>query len=142
MQDENCIFCKIAAGKIPAKIIIQDSKSMAFLDAFPLALGHVLVIPKSHYAKIQDMEKDDSASVFETVRKVVPAVESALGVSSTTIAIHNGKEAGQEIPHLHIHIIPRKAGDGAGPVHSMFKKRPKPDEKEAGSILNSIKDSL
>src|SRR5215203_2471548 len=67
MQDPNCIFCKIIAGGIPAKIIMQNEKAMALLDAFPLAPGHTLVIPKSHYAKVQQMSEQDAMAVFEIV---------------------------------------------------------------------------
>src|ERR687896_688642 len=63
MQDPNCIFCKIIAGEIPAKVIMQNEKAMALLDAFPLAAGHSLVIPKSHYAKVQEMSEQDAMAV-------------------------------------------------------------------------------
>ena len=118
----DCIFCNIINGKIPTRKIIETEKSLAFLDAFPLAKGHTLVIPKNHYTKIQEMNKDDNVDLFETVRVITDKIERVF--SSSLVAIHNGKESGQEVPHVHIHIIPRSAEDGAGPVHSMFKKRP------------------
>jgi len=64
MQDPNCVFCKIIAGEIPAKVIMQNEKAMALLDAFPLAAGHSLVIPKSHYAKVQQMSEQDAMAMF------------------------------------------------------------------------------
>src|SRR5215217_6125888 len=67
MQDPTCVFCKIIAGEIPAKVIMQNEKAMALLDAFPLAAGHSLVIPKSHYAKVQQMSEQDAIAVFEIV---------------------------------------------------------------------------
>jgi histidine triad (HIT) family protein len=142
MQDPNCIFCKIIAGKIPAKVIMQNEKAMALLDAFPLAAGHSLVVPKSHYAKVQQMSKQDAMAVFEIVWKLVRAVETGSEVNASTIAIHNGSEAGQEVPHVHVHIVPRKRGDGAGPIHSMFKVKPKLSSQEMDSLCERIASNL
>jgi histidine triad (HIT) family protein len=142
MQDPNCVFCKIAGGKIPARVVMQNERAVALLDAFPLAAGHTLVIPKSHYAKIQDMSEQEAMAVFEITWKVAGAVESGSQVGASTIAIHNGSEAGQEIPHVHVHIVPRKRGDGAGPVHSMFKSRPKLSPQEMDSLRDKIAGNL
>lgn len=141
-SDLTCIFCKIIKGQIPARILNQDDLAVAMLDAFPLADGHTLVVPKIHYSKIQDMDRDTSASVFSLVRKISAALEKAVNVNSTTIAIHNGKEAGQEIPHLHVHIIPRTKDDGAGPVHSMFENRPSLNTDQFDLIYRNIKKVL
>lgn len=134
----DCIFCKIVNGTILAKKLQETSHSLAFLDAFPLARGHTLVIPKNHYAKVQDMSEADSKDLFETVRVLAKKLESIY--PSSLIAIHNGKESGQEIPHVHVHIIPRHTSDGAGPVHSMFVKRPALDEDEFEKIMQIIKN--
>src|SRR5215510_13066738 len=106
MQDPNCVFCKIIKGKIPARVLMENEKAMALLDAFPLVVGHTIVIPKQHYAKVQDMTEHDSMAVFEILWKVVNAVEVGSDVNDSTIAIHNGPDAGQEIPHMHLHIVP------------------------------------
>lgn len=142
MQDPDCVFCKIAVGKIPARVLVQNERAVALLDAFPLAAGHVLVIPKSHYAKVQDMGREDAMAVFEITWKVAGAVEAGSNVQATTIAIHNGSEAGQEIPHVHVHIVPRKAGDGAGAIHSMFRNRPKLGAHEMDALRDKIAGGL
>lgn len=142
MSDPNCIFCKIANGKINARIIGQNDKAVAFLDANPLSIGHTLVIPKSHYEKIQEMNSEYSSAVFGLLWQVSSAVEKATGVNASTIAIHNGREAGQEIPHVHIHVIPRKRGDGAGPVHSMFRNKPDIRSFDMSSLVEDIKKNL
>ena len=142
MTQEECIFCKIALKKIKTNIIIENDKAMAFLDAFPLSKGHTLVIPKAHYSKIQELDENSSQSVFNLVLKISSPIEKATGVNSTTIAIHNGKEAGQEIPHVHIHVIPRKSGDGAGPVHSMFRNKPDVNSFDVSSLVEDIKRNL
>ena len=135
----DCIFCKIAKKEILAKIVTETEKSIAFLDTFPLSRGHTLIIPKHHYEKVQDITVDDNTDLFETLHKVVAKVDKITG--STLLAIHNGKESGQEIPHVHVHLIPRKPGDSAGPVHSMFKNRPKLSEDELDKLCTEIKNS-
>jgi histidine triad (HIT) family protein len=142
MQDPNCVFCKIIAGEIPAKVIMQNEKAMALLDAFPLAAGHSLVIPKSHYAKVQQMSEQDAMAMFEIVWKLTGAIETGSQVNASTIAIHNGNEAGQEVPHVHAHIVPRKRGDGAGAIHSMFKIKPKLSPQEMDSLRERIASNL
>ena len=134
----DCIFCKIVNGTIPAKKLYETQNSLAFLDAFPLVKGHTLVIPKNHYAKVQDMSESDNRDLFEAVRIVSGKLESIS--PSALIAIHNGKESGQEIPHVHVHIIPRMSSDDAGPVHNMFSKRPLLDEGELENILKIIQN--
>ena len=133
----DCIFCNIVSGKIPARKIRETSKSIAFLDAFPLIKGHTLVIPKTHYTKIQEMTESDNADLFETVRILTGKIERL--APSSLVAVHNGKESGQEIPHVHVHIIPRRQEDGVGPVHSMFTKSPKMSDDELADIENILK---
>ncbi len=133
-----CIFCKIVKREIPAKIIAETEKSLAFIDAFPLTKGHSLVIPKNHYEKVQDISAEDNADLFETVRKVISKVDKIS--NATLLAVHNGKESGQEIPHVHVHLIPRNIEDSAGPVHSMFKDRPKLSENEINQIHEKLKE--
>ena len=134
----DCIFCKIAKKEIPSYVIMETENSMAFLDAFPVSRGHTLIIPKNHHEKVQDMEESDSADLFNTVRNVISKVDKITG--STLLAVHNGKESGQEIPHVHVHLIPRKLSDQAGPVHSMFKDRPKFSDKELDDLCTKIKN--
>jgi len=135
----DCIFCKIAKKEISSKIVTETENSIAFLDAFPLSRGHTLIIPKHHYEKVQDITVDDNTDLFETLHKVISKVDKITG--STLLAIHNGKGSGQEIPHVHVHLIPRKPGDSAGPVHSMFKNRPKLSEDELDKLCTEIKNS-
>jgi len=132
----DCVFCKIVSGDIAAKKIKETKNSLAFLDAFPLTRGHALVIPKNHYQKIQDMTKDDNTDLFDTVHDVISKVDKLTG--ATLFAVHNGKESGQEVPHVHVHLIPRSPTDTAGPVHSMFKERPTLSDSELETILQKL----
>ena len=125
----DCIFCKIIAGDIPAKIIKETEHSVSFLDAFPVAKGHTLVIPKNHREKIQDLNEEENKDLFSLVHEMTSKVDSITG--ATLLAVHNGKEAGQEVPHVHVHLIPRSKSDSAGAVHSMF-----------GSTLNLTKSEI
>jgi histidine triad (HIT) family protein len=135
----DCLFCKIANKEIPSRIITETENSIAFLDAFPVSHGHTLVIPKNHYEKVQDMTDNDNNDLFDTVHKVISKVDKLTG--STLLAIHNGKDSGQEIPHVHVHLIPREPDDQAGPVHSMFKDRPKLSDEELEQLCDKIKSS-
>ena len=132
----DCIFCKIAKKEIPSKLIMESKNSMAFLDAFPVSRGHTLVIPKNHYEKVQDMTDADNTDLFNTVQMVISKVDKLTG--ATLLAIHNGKDSGQEIPHVHVHLIPRQSSDQAGPVHSMFKDRPKLSDEELDELCAKI----
>jgi histidine triad (HIT) family protein len=138
----NCIFCKIAQKKIDAKIIDENETAIAFLDAFPLTAGHTLVITKNHYAKLQDVEFDRIKQLFSLASKILPSIEKGTGVQSSLIAIHNGKDAGQEIPHLHVHIVPRKLGDGGSSIHSMFDSSHRLEESEMIKVFKKIKEQL
>ena len=134
----DCIFCKIAEKIIPAKIIIETKNSIAFLDAFPLTRGHTLVIPKNHYEKVQDMKDMDNTDLFNTVHNAISKVDKLTG--ATLLAIHNGKGSGQEIPHVHVHLIPRELSDQAGSVHRMFEDTPKFSDEELDELCTKIKN--
>ena len=133
----DCIFCKIITKDIPSKILYEDDDTISFLDAFPVAKGHTLVIPKEHHAKIQDLPSDVNQKLFETVHKMTKKIDSLEG--STLIAIHNGRASGQEVPHVHVHLIPRSNDDSAGPVHSMFKDKIELTESEINILCDTLK---
>ncbi len=133
----DCIFCKIITKEIPCKILGESSSSISFLDAFPLAKGHVLVIPKNHHQKIQDMSSDENSDLFNLVHKMISKVDSISG--ATLIAVHNGKDAGQEVPHVHVHLVPRSSTDSASAIHSMFDGSLKLSESELDELYEKLK---
>lgn len=118
--DDTCIFCRITSGEIPARTISESETAIAFMDAFPLALGHVLVMPKAHRRLVQDMTDEETAGVFRMAADLIRRTDGMAG--ATLLAVHNGRGAGQEVPHVHVHLVPRREGDSAGPIHSMFPK--------------------
>lgn len=134
----DCIFCKISNGEIPTQIITETPHSMAFLDAFPLTKGHTLVIPKNHHEKIQHLSSEENSDLFSTVHKVISKVDKLTG--ATLMAVHNGKEAGQEIPHVHIHLVPRSPNDSGGPIHCLFESTLNVSDSETNEIFEKLRD--
>ena len=133
----DCIFCKIVSGEIKSKFLKETKYSVSFLDAFPLATGHVLIIPKNHHQKIQDMSIEENTDLFSLVHQMIPNVDKITG--STLIAIHNGKDAGQEIPHVHVHLVPRSKDDSAGAIHSMFSSTLTLSESQMDELYDELK---
>jgi len=134
----DCIFCKISNGEIPTKILSKTTNSIAFLDAFPLTKGHTLVIPKTHHEKIQDMTPEENSDLFSMVHKIISKVDKLSG--STLVAVHNGRAAGQEIPHVHVHLVPRSSDDSGGPIHCLFDSTLIVSDSELEEIYQKLKD--
>ncbi len=126
---DSCIFCNIIHGKINSRKIYETAYSMVILDAFPIKEGHTLIISKNHKTKIQELSIEENKDIFSTLHFIVDSVEKIVEGNSTLVAIHNGENAGQEIPHLHIHIIPVKKTEKQDAIHSMFTKEKFSDDK-------------
>ena len=137
MTTPDCIFCKIISRDLSAKILGETTHSISFLDAFPLAKGHVLVVPKNHRQKIQNMSKEENSDLFSLAREMLFKVDSVTG--ATLMAVHNGKDAGQEVPHVHVHLVPRSADDSAGAIHSMFNSDLALSESELDELYDKLK---
>ncbi len=115
MNDTNdCIFCKIARREIPASIIFEDDICMAFMDIFPVNKGHCLLIPKEHYTNMLDVDSDVVAHLGRKLAELTRKVYNAFKPEGIFNSVANGEGAGQEVPHLHIHVIPRNKGDPFG----------------------------
>ncbi len=136
----DCLFCKIVAGKIPSYKVYEDERFYAFLDIYPCSEGHTVVLPKKHHGRFTDMSQKDAADLFSTVNKISKVVEKNLGLEGMNIGINNGEIAGQTVPHVHVHIIPRRKGDGEGNMHTIVELHPSTDNLEelAESIRNSF----
>lgn len=132
------IFSKIVEGEIPARVVYEDETTMAFLDANPLAPGHTLVIPKDEYERLNDVPDDLVTDLYATIHRMVPAVEEAVDADATTVAFNNGEAAGQEVPHVHCHIVPRFEGDGGGPIHGVVGDLPELSDDELDEIAGKI----
>jgi histidine triad (HIT) family protein len=109
-----CIFCRIAKREIPCSKIYEDDRIFAFMDINPVAIGHLLVIPKAHSTEIASMSAGDLAALGVALGKLAPAVMKAVNAEGYNILNNRGAAAGQAVDHVHFHIIPRKTGDGRG----------------------------
>lgn len=111
LDQEHCVFCKILAGEIPSAKVYEDDKVMAFLDIAPFNLGHTLVVPKTHCHGLSDMPDDFRDALFAAAARLAPVVLRVTGATGFNLLLNNGQTAGQEVPHAHLHIIPRFADD-------------------------------
>ncbi|MBC8224254.1 HIT family protein [Candidatus Bathyarchaeota archaeon] len=139
---ENCVFCAIVEGRIPSHMVYEDEKTLAFLDIHPSALGHTLVIPKAHVARVEDLPEEDARSLFAALRKIVGRIQEAVGAPASTIGINNGRESGQEVPHVHIHVIPRNRGDSGGIIQGVSRSPQRLNDVEMARIANEIRDRI
>ena len=107
-----CIFCAIASGAAPARIVHDDERTLAFMDLFPITRGHALVIPKAHSESLLDADPDDAAAVMRTAQRVAQAAMAAYEPDELNLLQTNGAAAMQTVFHLHVHVLPRYVGDG------------------------------
>jgi histidine triad (HIT) family protein len=128
-SDEGCIFCKIVRKQAPASIIYEDETVMVFLDIRPLNMGHTLVIPRAHYVDIFDIPKKELTAVHTIAQLVSYAIKKATLADGISIIQQNGKAAGQDIFHFHVHVVPRFAGQKLPPFSELKEvERAKLDE--------------
>lgn len=111
---EGCIFCRIVAGEIPCHRLHEDERVLAFLDVGPLSLGHALVIPKAHYARLEEMPGELAAACMQVTPKLAKAILNVTGATAFNVLQNNGKLAHQEVQHVHFHIIPKTETSGLG----------------------------
>jgi len=138
----DCIFCRIVRREAPASIVYEDETTLAFMDIRPMIPGHTLVIPKSHATYLEDLPKDGSGPILETARKVAAALRhSGLRCEAVNLWLANGKVAGQEVFHVHFHVLPRFRGDGfgirAGPDYGRM-----PERAELDSAAERIRHAI
>lgn len=128
MKDENCIFCKILAGEIPATAVYEDDDFKAILDVNPAARGHVIILPKNHAANIYELPDEDASKIMIVAKKIATAIEKAYHCDGVNILQNNGEAAGQTVFHLHVHVIPRFKGDT---VNIGWKQGDMPEDLDA-----------
>ena len=108
----DCLFCKIVAGELPCHKVYEDERTLAFLDLYPGCEGHMLVIPKRHAVDFLSLEDEDREAVMATARRVAGPLMAETGAEGLNLHQSNGKAAGQVIFHFHLHLLPRRVGDG------------------------------
>jgi histidine triad (HIT) family protein len=119
IQNHDCLFCKIAGGVIPAKIVLEDEYAVAFLDIAPRVAGHTVVIPRYHAPVLVELPDGEVGPLFLMVKRSAELIMRTLHPDGITIGVNQGRVSGQEVDHLHIHLMPRWRGDGGSSVQSV-----------------------
>ncbi len=113
-RDPECIFCKIVAAQVPAHVVYEDQSTIAFLDVGPLSEGHLLLVPREHYAKLSDLPAELAADLGSRIPLLGRALMKVASASAFNVLCNEGAEAGQVVHHVHFHLIPRRAADQLG----------------------------
>ena len=139
MHNEKCIFCRIISGEIPSDMVYVDDLFVAFLDIHPTTKGHTLLVPRTHIGSFAELSGDVAAALGDRLRKIAPRIAQAVSASGFNLILNNSADAGQVVPHVHWHIIPRYRTDGLRPWPSTTTS---PDElrEVAGLITTKLKD--
>ncbi len=133
-----CIFCKIVSGEIPAHKVYEDDVSIVFLDNGPLFPGHCLVSPKQHIETLADLPAALLQPIFANAQLIAKALELGLNAEGSFVAVNN--RIGQSVPHLHVHVVPRRRKDG---LKGFFRPRqPYRDEAEKTSVLLALRSAV
>ena len=132
---DNCIFCKIIQKEIPAHIIHEDKDSLAFLDIKPHSKGHTVVIPKKHAVTPFDLDEKSLQKLILNVKKTMEKLRDVLFPDGFNVGWNQNTVAGEVVPHLHVHIFPRYAGDGGGSMHSIIKNPGEMSVDEVGKLF-------
>jgi histidine triad (HIT) family protein len=138
MPDDTCLFCRIVSGEVPATVVYEDDVSFAFLDHRPLFHGHTLLVPREHVETLGELPSSQVEPYFKAAQLLARAVESGLDAEGTFVAMNN--RVSQSVPHLHVHVVPRRRKDG---LKGFFWPRTKyKDEEEMRVAQNKIAAAL
>jgi histidine triad (HIT) family protein len=113
-SDPDCVFCKIAAGDIPSHRVLESDAALAFLDIGPLSDGHLLLIPRDHFERLEEMPEDVAGEICRLLPRLGKALMQVTQAGGYNVLQNNGRVSGQEVPHVHFHLIARSAGDSLG----------------------------
>ena len=137
---ETCPFCRIREGTLPAHVLYQDEEVLAFLDIYPCTQGHTLVVPRRHAASLAECPPATLAALFLAAVRLAGAIQEGLGAPGFNLGVNDGRAAGQEVPHVHVHVIPRYGGEGGGVQRVVKARSPVPPLAEtAARILAALR---
>jgi len=142
MAKVDCIFCSIISNKIPSDKIFEDERTLAILDRNPISKGHTLLIPKVHCGRVENLSSEEGTSIFSTLIRIIAPILRVVNADASTIGINDGVDAGQVVPHVHLHIIPRFKDDGGGSLHSVMNKAYIYKSVELGVIAEIIRNNI
>ncbi|MEK7644033.1 MAG: HIT family protein [Patescibacteria group bacterium] len=132
---EECIFCKIINREIPNYTVFEDDYALAFLDIFPHAKGHTVVVPKIHRDNFASLSPDEAKKMIESVKKTMDKIQTVLNPDGFNVGWNENPAGGQVVPHLHFHIMPRYDGDGGGSMHTIIKNPGNVSPKELALLF-------
>ncbi len=135
-----CAFCDIVAGSVPVFTVFKDDSTLAFLDRAPLMAGHVLVVPRTHFETLGDLPADQVGPFFQTVQHLAIAVEKGMRAEGCFVATNI--RISQSVPHLHVHLVPRRKGDGLFARTFQWIRRPYPSDSAAREAQHAIREAL
>ena len=135
----DCVFCNIIRGRLPAVKLYEDRHVVVFLDIYPAAPGHALVVPKHHAERLEDLPETYRSKLLGVAARVAPAILEATGCEAYNVLINNGRPAGQEIMHVHLHIVPRRTGDECV---TLYCRRSKPSWEELKALGERIRTAM
>lgn len=139
---EDCIFCEIVEETVPSWTVYTDEHVRAFLDVNPLSRGHTVIIPTSHHETMADLPAAAGEALLTAFLRLVPAIEDAADADASTVGFNNGSAAGQKIPHVHGHVIPRHHDDGGGNLHTMMGQQVELPDDEFERVSEDIRAAL
>ncbi|MGY4101304.1 HIT family protein [Nocardia sp. R16R-3T] len=135
----DCVFCRIAAGQAPATKVYEDDTLCAFLDIRPIARGHTLIIPKRHASELAELDADSGAHIFRAGHRLALAIRrSELAADGANLVLNDGTAAFQTVPHVHLHVIPRRHGDKLSMAAGLLLRRPHDPQTTAAAIRAGI----
>ncbi len=138
MSDGACAFCRIVSGEIPTQVVYEDARLVAFLDHRPVFPGHCLVVPRAHVETMLDLPRAELEPLFALVQKICRAMEDGLGADGSFVATNN--RVSQSVPHLHVHVVPRRRKDGLKGF--FWPRRPYESEDEAARVAAVLRDAI
>ena len=136
------LFERILSGEIPSHEVAKGDGWYAFLDIFPRRQGHTLVIPIRPVQRLADLTQDERSSLMDGVAEVQHRLGRKFSTTDFTVCVHDGPLAGQEVPHVHVHVLPRTSGDGGGTLMAMWPATPiaEPDHGSLGSLATALRE--
>jgi histidine triad (HIT) family protein len=132
-----CVFCQVARGDLPANVVHRDAEVIAFLDRAPLLHGHTLVMPLRHVETLDDLPDDLLAPLFGAVRRLSVAVQRGLAAEGSYVATNT--RISQSVPHVHIHVVPRRKGDGLFSTRLIWRRLKYASDAEAAEVAAKIR---
>ena len=144
-SNAHCVFCDLMKGAAEVSMCYEDGEVVTFLDIQPVNPGHVLVVPRQHYSTLRDVPKEVGLHLYEVATRLIPIIQRTSGADDMNIVVNSGQAAGQNVMHYHLHLIPRRQGDGFD-IPLPFEGSEMPNRQQldamAARIIASVRDPM